>query len=168
MYCCCLLVRTETDCQLRKHGCNSVEPKTSRQPVALSLDDGLSIIAAALDASAHVRSKRDCSHLVHVIYARAGFNYPYSRSSDLYSRIGNFQRVTDLQPGDLAVWRGHVGIIVNPAQHLFFSALNSGLGVDSYDSAHWKRRGQVRFYRYIKPSPEQIQEDRPIPTAFHK
>lgn len=142
--------------------------KTSRQRVGLSLDDGLSIIAAALDSSAHVRSKRDCSHLVHAIYARAGFNYPYSRSSDLYSGIGNFQRVTDPQPGDLAVWRGHVGIIINPAQHVFFSALNSGLAIDSYDSPHWKRRGQVRFYRYIKPSPEKIQEYRSVPTTFHK
>ena len=32
---------------------------------------------------------------------------------------GEFQRVMRLQPGDLVVWRGHVGILVNPEQHLF-------------------------------------------------
>ena len=162
-------------CSAQKPIANSENPdaiptnaKTRRQPVGLSTDDGLSIIAAALDSSAYARSKRDCSHLVHAIYAHAGFAYPYSRSSDLYLGIANFQRVTDPQPGDLAVWRGHVGIIVNPTQHVFFSALNSGPGIDTYDAPHWKRRGQVRFYRYIKPSPNKIREYHSLPTCFHK
>lgn len=130
---------------------------------ALTLDDGLTIIAAALDSSAssaRVHSWRDCSHLVHAIYARAGFVYPYARSSDLYSGIENFQRVTDPQPGDLAVWRGHVGIVVSPARHMFFSALRTGPATDTYDAPHWKRKGRVRFYRYLKPRSEKIQEER--------
>lgn len=28
--------------------------------------------------------------------------------------------------------------------------LHSGPGVDTYDAPHWKRRGQARFYRYVK------------------
>lgn len=40
---------------------------------ALSPDDGLSVIAAALDSKKLRYSERDCSHLVHAIYARAGF-----------------------------------------------------------------------------------------------
>src|SRR5215469_9898079 len=139
--------------------------RVSQQPVGLTSDEALSIIAAALDSSVRAHSKRDCSHLVHAIYAHAGFVYPYSRSSDLYSGIGNFERVTNPQVGDLAVWRGHVGIIVNPAQHVFFSAVNSGLAVDTYDAPHWKRRGQVRFYRFIRTT-EKVQEDRSLPTAF--
>src|SRR5207244_5564867 len=90
------------------------------------------------------------SHLVHAIYLRAGFPYAYVRSSDLYKGIDEFQRVADPQPGDLVVWRGHVGIIVNPAQHIFFSAMRSGPGIDAYDAAYWKRRGKVRFFRYIE------------------
>jgi len=78
------------------------------------------------------------------------FPYKYAPSSDLYKGISEFQRVTHLQAGDLAVWRGHVGIVVNPAQHVFFSAMRSGLGTDTYDAPYWKQRGQVRFYRYIK------------------
>jgi hypothetical protein len=54
------------------------------------------------------------------------------------------------QPGDLVVWRGHVGIVVNPAQHIFYSAMRSGPGTDTYDAPYWKRRGQTRFYRYVK------------------
>jgi len=119
--------------------------------VPLSPDDGLSVIAAALEYSARL-SKRDCSHLVHTIYVRAGFPYSYARSSDLYIGTDEFQRVAHPQPGDLVVWRGHVGIVVNPAQHFFYSAMRSGAGTDTYDEPYWKRRGPVRFYRYIKTS----------------
>jgi cell wall-associated NlpC family hydrolase len=118
----------------------------------LTVDDGLAVIAAALDSRVHLRAKRDCSHLVHAIYDRAGFPYSYVDSSDLYVGTPNFQRVSHPQPGDLVVWRGHVGIVINPSQHVFFSAMRSGPGIDSYDSPDWKRRGQVRFYRYIKGS----------------
>jgi hypothetical protein len=116
----------------------------------LTPDDGLAVIAAALDSRIHVRPNRDCSHLVHTIYERAGFPYSYASSSDLYIGTDQFQLVTHPQTGDLAVWRGHVGIVVNPSQHVFFSTLRSGPGIDTYDAPYWKERGQVRFYRYIK------------------
>jgi len=118
-------------------------------PDTLSPDDGLSIIAAALDSRVHL-SRSDCSHLVQSIYVRAGFPYSYARSSDLYVGTEEFVRVTRPQPGDLVVWRGHVGIVVNPAQHVFFSAMRASAGIDAYDAPYWKRRGQVRFYRYLK------------------
>lgn len=118
-------------------------------PVTLTQDDGLSVLAAALEARGGGARPRDCSHLVHTIYSRAGFSYPYASSSDLYTGTDDFQRVAQPQPGDLAVWKGHVGIVVNPAQGLFFSRLHSGPGIESYDDQYWKRRGPVRFYRYI-------------------
>jgi hypothetical protein len=83
------------------------------------------------------RPKRDCSHLVHAIYTRAGFPYRYARSSDLYVGTAEFRRVTRPQPGDLVVWRGHVGIVVNPAQHVFYSAMRSGPATDTYDAPYW-------------------------------
>jgi cell wall-associated NlpC family hydrolase len=118
----------------------------------LTPDDGLAVIAAALDSRIHLGPKTDCSHLVHAIYGRAGFPYRYAPSSDLYVGTNEFQRVTHPQAGDLVVWRGHAGIVVNPAQHVFFSATHSGLGIDTYDAPYWNERGQVRFYRYIKGS----------------
>jgi cell wall-associated NlpC family hydrolase len=125
-------------------------------PVALSPDDGLSVIAAALDARVQATRQRDCSHLVHAIYLQAGFPYPYASSSDLYNGADDFQRVTRPQPGDLVVWPGHVGIVVNPAQSVFFSKLRRGPGIDAYDAQYWKERGQVRFYRYIKSAPARV------------
>lgn len=117
----------------------------------LTDDDRLSLIAAALDA--RVRGdERDCSHLVHAIYEQAGFNYSYAPSSDLYAGTEDFQRVKKPEPGDLVVWRGHVGIVIKPSQHVFFSFLSNGPGIDDYTSSYWKHRGKPRFYRYVKAS----------------
>jgi cell wall-associated NlpC family hydrolase len=121
----------------------------------LTLDDGLAVIAAALDSRVHLRAKRDCSHLVHAIYAHAGFHYSYVDSSDLYVGTPDFKRVAHPQPGDLVVWPGHVGIVINPSEKVFFSAMHSGPGIDAFDTPYWKRREPARFYRYVKRGPMQ-------------
>lgn len=136
-------------------------------PVVLSPDDGLSVIAAALDARVKAARQPDCSHLVHAIYLQAGFPYPYASSSDLYAGADDFQRVTHPQPGDLVVWPGHVGIVVNPAQRAFFSRLRRGPGIDAYDAQYWKERGQVRFYRYVKSAPAHVAPTR-LASQRHK
>lgn len=136
----------------RKSDKKVTKPPVGSVPRTLTPDDGLAVMAAALDLRVPTPSSRDCSHLVHAIYDRAGFPYPYASSSDLYVGSKEFKRVTSPQVGDLVVWRGHLGIVVNPAQHTFYSALRLGLGIDSYDAPYWKERGQVRFYRYIKGS----------------
>jgi hypothetical protein len=115
----------------------------------LTPDEGLAILGAALE-SRHRAAPSDCSHLVHALYERAGFSYEYAPSSDLYEGIDEFRRVTIPQPGDLAVWHGHTGIVVNPVQHSFFSLLSAGPGVESYDSPYWRQRGRPRFFRYVK------------------
>ena len=116
-------------------------------------EDRLSLIAAALDSRIR-NAEPDCSHLVHAIYKQAGLAYTYAPSSDLYAGVDGFQRVTKPEPGDLVVWRGHVGIVIKPSEHLFFSVLSSGAGIDDYTTKYWKHRGKLRFYRYVKaPSP---------------
>jgi cell wall-associated NlpC family hydrolase len=122
-------------------------------PRTLTRREGLAIVRAALHSRNHAGSPSDCSHLVHALYERAGFPYDYAPSSDLYSGTDEFHRVATPQPGDLAVWRGHAGIVVNPAEHSFFSVLSSGPGVDSWDSPYWKQRGRPRFFRYVKQVP---------------
>jgi cell wall-associated NlpC family hydrolase len=147
--------------QLRKSASAFPISGTGEEPVnsgrasgrrTLTPDDGLAVIAAALDSRTHSDREPDCSHLVHAIYSRAGFPYIYAPSSDLYAGTHEFQRVSHPQAGDLVVWQGHAGIVVNPARHVFFSALNSGFGTDAYDAPYWKERGHLRFYRYIKGS----------------
>jgi hypothetical protein len=131
------------------------EPPTV--PRLVTPNEGLAILGAALD-SRHRRSdfSSDCSHFVHALYERAGFPFEYASSSDLYQGADEFRRVATPQPGDLAVWLGHAGIVVNPAQHSFFSVLHSGPGVDSYDSPYWRQRGQPHFFRYLKQAPSGV------------
>ena len=133
--------------------------KSSIGAKTLIPDEGLAILSAALESRApalRAEAHSDCSHLVHTIYERAGFPYPYVPSSDLYIGTDEFQRVARPQAGDVIVWRGHAGIVVNPRQRTFFSALRSGFGVENYDSAYWMGRGRPHFLRYVKRSPASV------------
>jgi cell wall-associated NlpC family hydrolase len=137
----------------RGYATTPAESTFQQPPRPLTLDEGLAIISAALDSRHHTKFKTDCSHFVHGLYERAGFHYTYAPSTDLYAGLDEFERVTIPQPGDLAVWRGHAGIVINPAQHSFFSLLRTGAGVASYDSAYWKKKGHPRFFRYVRTTP---------------
>ena len=119
----------------------------------LTPDDGLGVISAALDPKVRRYAGHDCSHLVHAIYERAGFPYAYASSDDLYDGVEGFQRVAHPQTGDLIVWHGHVGIVVRPSKHVFFSFMSAGPGIDEYNAPYWVSRGHARFYRYVKNDP---------------
>jgi cell wall-associated NlpC family hydrolase len=129
-----------------------VQAHKPRHPArhTLSKDDRSSVVAVALHSRKARPAGRDCSHLVHSIYQRAGFPYPYADSQDLYDGTKGFQRVAHPEAADLIVWHGHVGIVIRPAQHQFFSLLSTGPGIDDYHNRYWKSRGQPRFYRYVK------------------
>jgi NlpC/P60 family len=102
---------------------------------------------------AHVReTELDCSHFVQYLYEQSGLYYGYAPSSILYEGMDGFKRVLHPKAGDLVVWRGHVGIVIDPAETTFLSALNSGVKTSSYESHYWKRRGKPRFLRYVGPS----------------
>src|SRR6266567_4771234 len=116
----------------------------------LSSKDRRAVIASALHSKTLRYSEHDCSHLVHAVYQRAGLPYAYAPSDDLYDGVQGFQRVSRPQPADLVVWRGHVGIVIRPSRHAFFSVLHAGPGIDDYQNRYWRGRGHPRFYRYIK------------------
>jgi hypothetical protein len=89
--------------------------------------------------------------LVHQIYELSGFPYPYASSFDLYEGADNFRRVSRPHPGDLVVWRGHVGIVIDTVKHTFYSSVRSGLRTEYYDGPYWRAQGRPRFYRYVLP-----------------
>jgi hypothetical protein len=94
----------------------------------------------------------DCSHFVQYLYEQAGLYYGYAPSRTLYDGMDGFKRVSHPRPGDLIVWRGHVGIVVDPEETTFLSALRTGVKVSSYQSHYWQRRGKPHFLRYIGPA----------------
>ena len=115
-------------------------------------DEASAVLGAALE-SMRGSASADCSHLVHAIFERAGLPYSYLTSYDLYAGGASFLRVSRPRPGDLIVWPGHVGIVVSPRNHTFYSAFSTGPGVEDYDSKYWRGRGDRRFFRYTKNSP---------------
>jgi hypothetical protein len=149
-----LLLLTGGSATLTQARPQRLETRSSRRQ--LTLREGKTIVNAALEQEQHAGRKPDCSHLAHEVYTRAGYPYPYARSFDLYVGVGSFVRVTKPQPGDLIVWRGHVGIVVDPAEHSFFSSVSSGLRSEFYDAPDWKARGPARFYRYAAAKPENL------------
>lgn len=100
------------------------------------------------------RTGLDCSHFVHALYEGAGLPYEYATSRRLYRGLKTFERVGQPEPGDLAVWPGHVGVVVQPEEHTFLSAIASGVKISSYASPYWMKRGDVRFFRYQRASSE--------------
>jgi len=122
-------------------------------PRPIARKEGRLILAAIPSIDAESESETDCSHLVHDVYEQAGFPYDYITSRELYIGSVNFTRVRAPQPGDLIVWRGHVGIVIDPKQHSFFSFVRSGPDTLFYDSPYWRSRGIARFFRYVTEKP---------------
>jgi hypothetical protein len=118
----------------------------------LTVEEGRSIADAALQQEQPVPGTQDCSHLIHELYESAGFEYPYASSFELFAGHENFARVRYPHAGDLIVWPGHVGIVVDPLQHSFSSLVSTGFDVQDYEGAYWKSRGRPRFYRYKVPN----------------
>ena len=114
----------------------------------MSVAEGRSILRTAFQGDEWEREARDCSHVVHAVYVTAGFAYPYASSFEIYSGDDNFARVKYPRAGDVIAWPGHLGIVVNPARHSFFSLVRTGLEEQHYGSAYWRSRGRPRFYRY--------------------
>ena len=132
-------------------------------PRPITKTEGRNILAAISSVDADSDSETDCSHLVHDVYEQAGFSYEYASSRDLYIGSTNFTRVRKPQAGDLVVWRGHVGIVIDPKEHSFFSFTRTGPDTQFYDSAYWHSRGIARFYRYMTEKP--LRSERTLEAA---
>jgi cell wall-associated NlpC family hydrolase len=136
---------------LVQNGRTASAEKPETRPITRT--EGRKIRAAIPAVDLGARSETDCSHLVHDIYARAGFPYDYVTSRELYIGSAHFTRVSVPQTGDLVVWRGHVGIVIDSKRHSFFSFVTSGPDTQFYDSPYWRSRGLARFFRYLKKEP---------------
>ncbi|MFZ0581154.1 MAG: NlpC/P60 family protein [Candidatus Acidiferrales bacterium] len=135
-------------------------------PRPIARTEGRKILAAIPKVDVGSESETDCSHLVHDTYEQAGFPYEYVSSRELYIGSTNFTRVRVPQAGDLVVWRGHVGIVIDPQQHSFFSFVSSGPDTQFYDSPYWRSRGIARFFRYVTDRP--LHADRTLEAADHR
>jgi hypothetical protein len=145
LLCGCLIGGLPVEAQIAPAVRASGSDSTSR---LLNAREGRSIADAAREQNELTEGTLDCSHVVHQIYLDAGFEYPYASSFDIYAGNESFQRVRTPQAGDLIVWPGHLGIVLDPAEHSFYSLVSTGLEAQNYEGHYWKSRGRPRFYRY--------------------
>jgi hypothetical protein len=114
-----------------------------------SAQEGEAIVQAAWELRHGLFPKPDCSHFVHAVYTQAGFEYEYAASRAIFAGIDVFRRVSKPQSGDVIVWQGHIGIVIDPREHSFYSAVTAGFAIQSYQSHYWIGRGLPRFYRFV-------------------
>jgi len=131
--------------------CVAASAQAEAETRLLTRSEGASLVRHALDHRVTGR-KPDCSHLLHQVLTTAGLEFPYATSFEIFAGIPQFRRVRKAQPGDVIVWPGHVGLVVDAAERTFYSSTRSGLRVDEYSNGYWRRRGAPRFYRYIVTS----------------
>jgi len=134
-------------------------------PRSITKTEARKILATIPTVNSDPDSETDCSHFVHDVYEQAGFPYEYITSNDLYIGSINFTRVHKPQAGDLVVWRGHVGIVLDPKEHSFFSSVRTGPDTQFYDSPYWHSRGTARFYRYVTEKP--VRSTQTLEAARH-
>jgi NlpC/P60 family len=139
-------------CMLARSFAMAQETSTSQEPAPnfrlASIEEGRKIADAAREQDLETSGAQDCSHLVHQAYVSAGFEYAYASSFELYAGNANFARVKNPHAGDLIVWPGHAGIVLDPREHSFYSLVSTGLEAQDYEGTYWKSRGRPRFYRY--------------------
>lgn len=131
-----------------RQGQRLIAYKIRQGPRPVTYEEGQAIAQATLLHRAQFRDKPDCSHFVHDVYAEAGLDYDYAPTNYIFDGVGPFQRVQKPQPGDVIVWRGHAGIVIDPEEHSFYSSVVSGFSIHNYTSSYWMARGAHRFYRY--------------------
>jgi hypothetical protein len=131
----------------------------------LTAEEGRGIVNAAWEEERPARGTQDCSHLVHKIYIAAGYEYPYASSFDIYAGHESFERVKVPQPGDVIAWPGHMGIVVDPVEHSFYSLVRSGLDAQDYEAPYWRSRGRPRFYRYVVTGSASVVTTKAVPVT---
>jgi hypothetical protein len=141
----CLLICNAAFCEQKAVVVDTAEQRGGR---LLTRAEGVALVDRALEYSAS-SPRLDCSHLVHQVLTTTGLAYPYATSNEIFAGIPQFRRVPSAQPGDLIVWPGHVGLVVDAQRSEFLSSKGSGVGTDNYGSEYWQTRGRPRFYRYV-------------------
>ena len=153
----------ETDAPITKYIADVDEPDGLVPPSsALAGTDLLLEIGQQIEAT-----DLDCSHFVQWLFEQAGLYYGYAPSRVLYKGMAGFKRVSRPRRGDLIVWPGHVGVVVDPHEQTFLSALRSGVKTASYTSHYWKRRGRARFFRYLGSQDAPASSRQAVYTARH-
>jgi len=91
----------------------------------------------------------DCSHFVYQVYRAAGLDYGYATTSAI-AGSSKFKSTTTPRKGDLVLWSGHMGIVLDPIEGSFMGAQSEGVGKSNYKTnSYWKNRAGLSFYAWV-------------------
>jgi cell wall-associated NlpC family hydrolase len=94
----------------------------------------------------------DCSGFVVAVHQRVFPGADLKRERDNVAAIAIsplWRDVTTPQAGDIVLWDGHVGIVVDPAAQKFIgSQTSTGVAIARYGTGYWKNRGVTGFRRW--------------------
>lgn len=103
----------------------------------------------------------DCSHFVYQVLNGARQKVAEARK-DPAPQLVDYRSTSTIEasnlffpvdiplPGDLVMWDGHVGIVVDPAAGTFVGAQTStGVAQANYLNGYWKNKGVKKFLRFV-------------------
>jgi cell wall-associated NlpC family hydrolase len=92
----------------------------------------------------------DCSHFVWEVIKAAGHpQAPYVSTSHVPGSA-YYSGVDVPAAGDIILWDGHMGIILDTTTGIFIGAQSGGVDEASYKNGYWAKRSH-KFYRYSGP-----------------
>jgi cell wall-associated NlpC family hydrolase len=94
----------------------------------------------------------DCSHFVWEVLKAAGHpGAPYTATGGVAGSAVYSPASAPPQAGDIILFDGHMGIVVDPTAETFVGAQSKGVESASYaKGSYWGNR-QHSFYRYVGP-----------------
>jgi cell wall-associated NlpC family hydrolase len=92
----------------------------------------------------------DCSHFVWEVIKAAGHQGAHYHSTSDVARSADYSAVDMPAAGDIVLFDGHMGIVVDPGAGLFMGAQSHGVDEASYTSGYWGKQ-RHSFYRYVGP-----------------
>jgi len=97
-----------------------------------------------------IEKETDCSHFVHEVYKRAGMPYGFRPTAELgQAREFDLLPEKDAQPGDLMLFRGHVGIVDENGKIISALRTRHRKRKTSIASIHRKHFRSFRGKRYV-------------------
>ena len=108
----------------------------------LSDDERDTVIATARSQKGTPHSRIDCSHLVHLAYEAVRPDLRYLTTDGLAASKLYDHNVKIPKPGDLVLWGGHVGIVIDHDKRKFIgSQTSTGVAEASYaKGSYWGNR----------------------------
>lgn len=97
----------------------------------------------------------DCSAFTqHVMKRAAGLDIP--RTSAEQKNAGTGVDKSQAQAGDLVVWKGHVGLVIDSNKNMIDAGSNNVPKIRSYETDYWRSRGDYVIRRVLSNPNEMV------------